>query len=308
MNTCFEDLCNELLLVIFVYINPRHLYQLFWNLNYRLNVLLASMNNLQLIIDEVENNETIIAIASHVVLLQVNTWDDIDLTGFGNLCSLALTRPSPSQLKQIRAETMPKLTHLSLYSNVYFIAPKQLIHDAFSNAFSSLRWARLGHIDLSDLQSRTAQSLRHLHISCSTIALIPFLLASCPRLHYLHVDICRDSDQITIPSPNISNHPLRQFLLRDYCLSTSSKDILSLLSYIPNTQKIELKFNYNAPVIFLLKHLSDSLRYLHRFNCDITECSIQSSINLAAMQQIHPCFSRIRCRTQTKDFRIFSTD
>jgi hypothetical protein len=308
MTTHLEDLCNELLLCMFDYINPRHLYYTFWNLNSRLNNLLISVKHLQLIIDGEENEELITSLAPHIGLLQVNTWDEIDLNGFCNLYSLTLTRPSPIQLKQIRADTMPKLTYLSLFSNVQFSLPKQLIYDAFSNRFSYLRWARLGHIDsFNPAYWSQSLSLRYLHISCCHTTIIPFILATCPKLECLHVDLVRQGKEIMILPPIIENHPLRQFILRDYCRSILYKDIHALITYIPNTRKIELKFNCNAPFISLVRHLSDCLSHLRKFDCDITEFPIDSDTNLITIQRIHPCFYRILCRTQGTDFRIFST-
>lgn len=309
MITCCEDLCNELLLNIFDYINPRQLYDTFWNLNSRLNDLLASITDLQLIVDGEENEEIVALLAPHIGLLQVNTWNEINLNGFHNLHSLVLSRPSPIQLKQIRADTMPKLTYLSLFSNVYFTSPRQLINDAFSNRFSFLHWARLGHTDLSDSRYRCTQShsLRHLHISCFHTTMIPFILASCPKLDYLHVDILQYGDKTMIPLPIIANHPLQKFILRDFCLSISYQDIHTLITYIPNTRKLELKFNCNTQFISLVRHLSDSLSHLRRFDCDITESPINSTTDLTTIQQIHPCFCRIVCRTQVANFRIFAT-
>jgi hypothetical protein len=305
----FEDLCNELLLDIFDYINPRHLYFTFGNLNSRLNNLFASVKHLQLIVDGEENNEIITSLAHHIARLKVNTWDEIDLNGFCNLYSLILTRPSPIQLKQIRADTMPKLIYLSLFSNVFFSSPQQLICDAFSNRFSYLLWARLGHIDsaFDPLQWSQSISLRYLHIGCCHTTMIPFVLLSCPRLERLHVDILRRGEKLILSPPIIDNHPLRQFILRDYCRSVLYNDINTLLTYIPNTRKIELKFNCNTPFISLARRLSDCLSHLRKFDCDITEFPIDSTTNLTAIQQIHPCFCHIACRTQGIDFRILVT-
>jgi hypothetical protein len=305
----FEDLCNELLLDIFDYVDPRQLYHTFWNLNSRLNNLLTSVTGLQLLVDGEENEETIALLTPHISCLKINTWNEINLNGFYNLHSLVLTRPSPIQLKQIRADTMPKLTHLSLFSNVYFTAPKQLIDDVFLNRFSCLQWARLGYINLSDSHYRSIQShsLLHLHISCFHTTMIPFVLASCPQLKYLHVDILQYGDKTTIPSPTVANHPLQNFILRDYCCSISNEDIHTLITFIPNTRKLELKINCKAPFISLVQNLSDSLSHLHRFNCDITESPIDNATHLTTIQQIHPCFCHIMYRTQAANFRIFAT-
>lgn len=302
----FEDLCNELLLSVFEYINPRYLYETFGEINSRFNDLLASVTQLQLIVDGEENEKIITWLAPHIGLLQVNTWDEIDLNGFYNLYSLKLTRPSTIQLKQIRADTMPKLSYLSLFSNVYFSSPKQLISDAFSNRFSCLYWARLGYIDSLDSWSQSF-SLRFLHIGCCHTTIIPFILASCPKLDCLHVDISRHGDKIMIAPPVIDHHPLRQFILRDFCRSMSYKDISILLPYIPNTKKIDLNFDCKAPFFFLVRDLTECLSHLCKFDCDITEFPIDSTTNLATIRQIHPCFFRIICRTQGTDFRIFST-
>jgi len=308
MTAHFEDLPSELLLHILAYMNPRHIFNAFWNLNSRINNLLTTVNHLHLIVDKEENKEMIALLAPHVRLLQVNTWDEIDLHGFCNLHLLTLTRPSPTQLKQIGADTMPQLTYLWLCSNMYSSSPKQLIYDVFSNRFSRLRWARFGHIDLFDpLYWSQSFSLYYLHFDCYHPAIIPFILKSCPNLDYLHVDFLRYDDKIMLPPSIINNHPLRRFILRDFCHFTSYEDISTLITYIPNTTKIELKFSCDVPFISLAQYLSDHLTHLHQFDCDITECPIDSSTSLTTIRQVHPCFSRIACRTQGVNFRILHT-
>lgn len=306
-STCFEDLSNELFYAIFAYVNPRYLYSIFANLNTRFDNLLHSITDLQWIVNERENCEILAGLAWHVGVLQVNTWEEIDLNGFENLYALSLSRPSMKQLKQIHAKTMPKLRYLSLFSNVCFTAPKQLIDDAFSDGFSLLRWARLGHMDSSHVYSSQSRSLRSIHISCSEIRMIPLILFSCPKLDYLHVDIYREDQKIIQTTPKLVNHPLRQFILRDSCVSISSADILHLLPLIPNVRQLELKFQCDISILSLLECLCQSLNYLRRFHCDITENDVQSIVDLNVIHQMHSSFSRIRCRTQTKHFRIFST-
>ncbi|CAF2475604.1 unnamed protein product [Rotaria sp. Silwood2] len=308
MITCFEHLSNELLLDIFNYIDPRHLYYTFWNINSRLNDLILSVNNLQLIIDEEENNELITKLAPHIGLLQVNTWDDIDLQGFYNLYSLKLARPSSMQLKQIRADTIPNLIYLSLYSNVNFFPPKQLINDVFSNRFSYIRWARLGYVDAFDpFHFFQSLSLHYLHIGCYHTTMIPFVLASCPNLKRLHVDFFRHDEKIMDSPTMIYTHPLQQLILRDYCGLVSIEDIKTLITCIPNTSKIELKFHCNVSFISLVQYLSNSLSHLCRFDCYITESPIDSATSLTTIQQVHPCFSRITCPIQKSTFRVFDT-
>ncbi|CAF3198500.1 unnamed protein product [Rotaria socialis] len=166
-----------------------------------------------LLIDETESHELISALAPHAGLLTVNTWDDIDLHKFRNLYSLKLARPTQIQLKQIRADTMPNLTYLSLSPNVYFSAPKQLISDAFSGEFRHLRWARFGHIDSYDPLCRfQSLSLRYLHIGCYHTTLIPFVLATCPNLQQLNVDCLRSGDKTMYSPAMIDNHLLQQII------------------------------------------------------------------------------------------------
>ncbi|CAF3005296.1 unnamed protein product [Rotaria socialis] len=185
-------------------------YALFEN---TLNNLLLSIKHRRLIIDETESHELISALAPHVGLLTVNTWDDIDLHKFRNLYSLKLARPTQIQLKQIRADTMPNLTYLSLSPNVYFSAPKQLISDAFSGEFRHLRWARFGHIDSYDPLCRfQSLSLRYLHIGCYHTTLIPFVLATCPNLQQLNVDCLRSGDKTMYSPAMIDNHLLQQII------------------------------------------------------------------------------------------------
>ncbi|UJR32786.1 hypothetical protein I4U23_020248 [Adineta vaga] len=274
--------------------NVRDVYSIFWNLNSHLNKLLISIDYLQLIIDHDENEEIFDFLAPHIGRLIVNSWDEIDLQRFSNLFSLTLTRPSPMQLKQIQADTMPKITFLSLCSNMYISLPKQLIYDVFSNRFSHLRWARLGRIDTFDsLLWSQSFSLRHLHIDCSHPTMIPFILTSCPNLDHLHIDFLRYSDKLILPSPVILNHPLRKFILRDYCHLISYDDIRMLIIFIPNTTKIELKFFCNTSFIILIQYLCIHLAQLQRFDCEIVEYPIDSTTSITTIRQVHPSFNHI---------------
>ncbi|CAF0966331.1 unnamed protein product [Rotaria sordida] len=108
-------------------------------------------------------------------------------------------------------------------------------------------------------------------------------------------------------SVRINNHPLQKFILRDYCRLVSVQDIKTLITYIPNTSKIELKFYCNVPFISLIQYLSNSLSHLRRFDCYITECPIDSATSLTNIQQVHPCFNCITCPIQETNFRIFDT-
>lgn len=307
MVTCFEHLPNELLLDIFHYIDPRYTYATFWNLNARLNELVNSVSGLQLIIDEQENKELLAAIAPHIGLLQVNTWDDIDLQGFCNLYSLILTRPSPMQLRQIRADTMSNLSYLSLYTNVNFTLPKELILDVFSSRFLSLRWARLGHIDSNVFNGFQSTSLCYLHISCYDASTIQFVLMSCPSLKKLHVDFLQQGDTNKHEPVMIKTHPLQHLILRDYCCLLSHNDIRKLVTSIPTVTKIELKFECNTSFLSLIQYLGNYLRDLRQFQCCVTEFPIDSTTSLETMQYFHSCFSSIKCRTHESKFRVFQT-
>lgn len=227
---------------------------------------------------------------------------------FHSLYSLKLIKPSPRQLKQVHADIMPNLVDLWLSSNVVFSTPKQLLCDVFSNRLPHLRRARLGHIDSCDpLQWSQSKSLQYLHIGYYNTSIIPFILSSCPNLRQLKVDILRDGDKIVYTLPQIQNHSLRQLILQDFCRSVSYEDIITLLIYIPNTRKLELKFDCNVSFISLLKHIAKYLVHLQQFDCYITESQMDSSSTLSSIQQVHPCFNHINCHTFGIKFRVFDT-
>ena len=119
MITRFEDLSNEVLVNIFNYVGSQQVYNAFRDFNSRLNHLLSSIKNMQLILDEEEDKEIIASLCAHVGFPQVNTWDEIDFHEFCNLFALVLSRPSPTQLKQIRVEIMSNLIYLSLSTSVF---------------------------------------------------------------------------------------------------------------------------------------------------------------------------------------------
>lgn len=310
MMTCFEDLCNELLHSIFEYIDPRELYEQFMNLNQRLNRILASLCQLQLVIKDFEDENLLEILAPHIAFLCVNTWDEINLSKYCNLRFLSIDRPSSKQLKQIRAQTMPKLVHLSLFTNVQFISPDELIFDVFSNRLPFLRWARLGHIEsYHPLKWSQSYSLRYLHISCFHTNMMLVILSACPNLRCFHIDVLRQSEMC--PHVRISsilvNHPLRKLILQDFCRAFTQQDLQTFILSVSNVEKLQLNITCKQSLIDFLQYIVRSLPNLNEFHCDIIEYANDFDRSLKSIYDIHPSFCHIRCRSQGADYRILTS-
>ena len=295
MPSLFEHLPNELLLDVFEYLDTGDLYRAFWNLNSRFNDMLRSLKDLSLVIEK--NDPLLLAIfASRVVRLEVNTWHEIDLSQFSNLKWLKLCRTTRNQVTQIRPNIVPKLVYLSVSLAFDFWSSTQLAQDVFSNGFPSLRYADLGRVDIP--YTRTWSLAPHLHSVCvcsSDPIIVPLTLAACPRLRSLQVQIFGDCHRIDLPSLRL-NHPLKRFTFADSYGVLSLHDINSILTYVPNVERIHLTL-FEISFTRLAHTLVSRLHRLRRFDCYITEPPDLDEFknDIQNFRTMHPCFSRVQC-------------
>jgi len=302
----FEHLPNELLLDIFEYIDTRDLYQGFWGLNSRFDNILRSLKDLSLIIEK--NDPSLIAIfASRIVRLEINTWHEIDLSHFSNLQSLILRRTTRNQVTQIRPDVMPNLVYLSLSLAFDFWSSTQLAQDVFSNGFRSLQYAELGRVDVPYTRPWSLSPLlRSVSVCSSDPIIVPLILASCPCLHSLEVQIFGDNHRIDLPSLRLS-HPLKRFTFADSYGLLSLNDINLLLAYTPNVECIHLTL-FDLSFTRLAQTLIQRLHRLHRVDCYINESldPIEHNGDIDIIRSMHRCFHRIQCFEKKHGIRHFT--
>ncbi|CAF1055552.1 unnamed protein product [Adineta steineri] len=303
MSSLIEDLPNELLFDVFQYLDTRDLYESFWGLNHRFNNILRSLKDLSLTMEK--NNPSLLTIfASRIARLEVNTWHEIDLIQFINLKSLILHRTTRNQITQIRPNVIPKLVSLSISLAFDFWSSAQLAQDVFSNGFPSLRNADLGRVDVPYTRSWSLSPYLYPVCVCSADPIIvPLILASCPRLRNLQVQIFGDNHRIDLPSLHL-HHPLRRFTFVDSHGILSLHDINLLLIYMPNIECIHLTL-FEMSFHLLARTLIHRLHRLHQFDCYINE-SPDSSENMDRIRAVHPCFHHLQYFEKNHGIRHFT--
>ena len=269
MHRKFEDLPNEIFLDIFEYVDAMDLYRSFWNLNDRINLVLGSLKNRSATIEK-NDFSFFKAFGSRIVHLKITAWHEIDLSQFKQLKSLIIRRPTRSQVVQIRPDLLPNLVVLSLSLTFDFWSSTQLAEDVFSNGFPSLRHADLGRVDIP-LTTRWSLSpnLRSISVCSSEAIIVPLILASCPNLKSLQLQIIGEQQRLTLPSFR-RNHPVDRFLFIDSYGALSFDEIDSLLTYMPNIRSISFTL-VELSFVRLTEILSQRLKYLKKFQILIHE-------------------------------------
>ncbi|CAF0918783.1 unnamed protein product [Adineta ricciae] len=184
----FEDLPNEILLDVFQYFDARDLFQLFYQLNTRLNNLLKSSQQLNLIFhmqifaDNQINDLHLFPHFTHTLI--VGRAILIDLNQFRNIRSLKLECPLKRVLSQLTSQNLPYLEHLSV--------------SHLDTLTTADEWTSL-------------PSLRTLRISRITLVVYHAILKACQHLHSLELAMfsCDDS------TLNIESHSRLKRLVMD---------------------------------------------------------------------------------------------
>ncbi|CAF1477070.1 unnamed protein product [Rotaria sordida] len=283
---------NELLLEIFGYINLHDLYYGFLDLNIRLNKLLRSLKKFSIIFEH--NDRLMISLfARQIIRLVVMTWTDIDLKRFPNLCSLTLKQATDAQMRQIRYEYLSNLKYLTIASKFNSSSLIHLINGIFSNRFPSLHYVCFRRfIEPFICSWSLAPNLKTVCIIYCEIAIISLILASCPHLLYLQIELSPNNNgSIHFSEVSLDNHPLKRFILLDSYAIPISAHIDQLLSYMPNIERLYFEFDCTISLVNLMSNIANRLTHLRQFHCQITVSSIDG---LDRIRRIHSCFNRIQ--------------
>ncbi|UJR34338.1 hypothetical protein I4U23_021741 [Adineta vaga] len=259
-----EDLSNELFFDIFDYLTLDDLYNGFYNLNNRFNKLIKYSNNKILIINEKLNFLLIELYKFQTKHLILNTLYEFDLKQFSNIHSLIIR--NRNYIEQIHSSNFPYLINLTLILKSNYKPPIKLINEIFSNQFLSLRYLILGRIEKSSLNSWSiCSSLQYLSIRSHNLMILPDILSICPNLIHIQLHILNNSHYFPL-SLSTSSHLLQRFTLWSNLQPLSIDIIDSLLSYIPNIQRLYLQTICPMPFVVLAEHLIKRLNYLLYFS------------------------------------------
>ncbi|CAF1249789.1 unnamed protein product [Rotaria sp. Silwood1] len=296
-----EMLPNELLLEIFGYFELRDLYYGFSDLNIRFNKLLRSLKNFSIIFEH-NDQLTISLFARQIIRVVVMPWTDIDLKRFPNLCSLTLKQATDAQIRQIRYEYLSNLKYLTIASKFISSLLIQLVNDIFSNKFPSLHHVCFRRfIEPSICFWSLVPNLRSVCIIYCEIAIISLILASCPHLLYLQIELLPNNGSIHFSAASLDNHPLKTLILLDSYATPISAHIDQLLSYMPNIEQLDFEFDCRIPLVNLMSNIANRLTRLRQFYCQITVSSIDG---LDRIRQIHPCFNSIQWKQDVNNSLI----
>ena len=303
INPSIEIFPNELLLEIFDYISPYNLYNAFFNLNFRLNSIINSLQNLHLILQEDwDNKEHIIpSFASQISTLIIKHDELIDFSSYTNIRSLKLSMPTAKQCNAILPSLLPHLEHLYI-SNLYFSDnSEQLCRLIFSSSFSRLRTCHIDRLTFSNYHSCSSLSLHQLTISPSTwkVNMYSQIFNACPNLIYLRIIRLRNISFELSPNFIRPHTSIRHLHIHFYSIGNEWYNHIDwLLSNMPNLQTFTLLIDQNNTNLeFSFDLLAGSLirhaLYLINFKAKIPLNKFLSK-ELNVIKQLHPLFNYVQ--------------
>ena len=303
-----ESFPNELLLELFEYISPDHLYQTFFHLNTRFHSLIHSLRNLRVILVENwdDHEYSVPFYASQISSLIIKHDHPMDFSFYRNLRSLKLSRPTNEQCNAIQSTFLPNLEHLFI-SNFYFSdRSEQLCQSIFSSTFPCLQTCQIDRMTFTSSHSLSTSSLRQLTISPSTWKsnFYPIIFQSCPNLTDLRIQRLRKLPFALSFDHLFSHSALRSFKIHFHSLGSDWFEqinwLLSIPSNLENFTLIIEQNETNHP--FPLKIFAHLLN--HRAPC-LLNFHAKLAVNHFLLEQpetiqrLHPLFFHVQFARHT---------
>jgi hypothetical protein len=290
-----EHLPNELLMDIFKYIDARMLYQNFYNLNSRLNILLESLTQLWLVLYPLKTNDYDELFASRIHTLIVHSDVHFTLSRYVNVRRLILYDSKHDQISQIMLEGF-YLETISLISPRCFYSTFNFHEMIFSNQFPYLKSSYLTTVyspsfEVRQLSWSQSPSIRSLCISSHDSLIHLAILNACPNLYSLHLILY----QLDHTPTNIKFHRnLKQLKLVLNSLIWPSDETIfqTFFSLIPCLERLIIErtillpddllhFDWLAKIItqelLLLKQFRFYLHLLNSNQYNQTLCQIETN-------------------------------
>ena len=238
----FELLPNEILIEIFEYFDARRLYQAFYGLNFRLNVLLQSLNHLHLFIHYEKNKndryDSLFALQIQSIIIDRNRLI-YNLDRFINVRCLIFLKSSGEKVEQIINQL-----HFVEYLAIKTKQPSKsclLYSGIFSNKFPTLKSCTFTNFEPKSFfnQWTLSPSIRFLNITSFDPNIHRYLLSACPNLQSL---------KLSIPKLNFtpSNQPLNINIKRLVLIFTTGQWPIrsifnSLFASTPNLERLYIE-------------------------------------------------------------------
>jgi hypothetical protein len=188
-----ELLPNEILMEIFEYLDARDSYQAFYGFNLRFKLLLQSLNQLYLHIHYDRRNrirhDHLIALRIHTLIIDRNRFID-NLYRFPNIRNLIFIKSSAEKIERV-IDQIANLEHLTIKVKQSGIRLCSLYQRIFTNDFPYLKSCILTNFQPQSLIDTWTQtpSIHSLHITSDFSRIHMSLLAACPNLHFLKLNI-----------------------------------------------------------------------------------------------------------------------
>lgn len=238
--TRFEFFPNEILLIIFEYINARDLYRSFYSLNSRINNTLQSINHLYILLGCIRfrhdiHDHLFASRVDTIVVQRSRLFDDFAL--FNHVRHLIFLDGSEGDISSIMYR-LPSIEYLAIRIKDTPTHLNAIYQRIFSNDFVKLKSCvlnRLQAIESWDI-SPTIEFL-HVHSDQSDI-LIP-LLNACPNLHSLNLTIPTVTSSIQTPQVHSQ---LKRLTLRITTIDWIENSILKMFFLLlPNLERLSLE-------------------------------------------------------------------
>lgn len=310
MTTIFsqlETLPQEMLIEIFQYLDARHLFRAFYNLNLRFIRLLQSLNNLSITLsksnsDEIDEFHNL----SHISTVIVDRGTEINLNNFTNIRRLKFLSPTCEQLDALDRLSLPYLEHFALgfsYECYHYLYANHR-HGRFDKLFTkdipNLISCYLRHPETLYTLSCTNQLLQLRVLRVETISLMSYqtILSAFPNLYFFRFKIPAEDNKPMTKKPH-SN--LRRMVIDFWCPATPLNDynIDDYLSCVPNLEqfsihrenedsKITPYLNYNWLATSIDRHLPSLRRFKYYFYIYLAEELIKyNSENILKRLEAH---------------------
>jgi hypothetical protein len=275
----FELLPNEILIEIFEYVDARKLYQAFYDLNFRLNILLQSLNHLHLFIhyDKNKNDryDSLYALQIQSIIIDRNRLM-YNLDRFMNVRCLIFLKSSGEKVEQI-VNQLHYLEYLAIKTKIQPSKLCLLYSGFFSNKFPTLKSCTFTSFEPKFFfnQWTSSPAIRFLNITSFNPNIHRSLLSACPNLHSL---------KLSIPRLNLtpSNQPLNINLKRLVLIFTTGQWPIgpifnSLFACTPNLERLYIeRLVINEEVMnsldesdWLAKVLVNRLQLLRQFKLSL---------------------------------------
>lgn len=310
MTTQFENLPDDLIEQIFLYLSVVDSFEKFSSLNRRFEKILRSMRNLSVSTEfNVDSMKILQFFADRITKLRIRTFSPIDFSFLPNLKFLQIEAPFVEILDDVRADFNPKLEVLRLSTPFHRVLTEKTLNKFFSNKFSFLKNLEFRLVE------NFPRSIKFLPVSVRFLTLTSIepdlfyrILRFFPNLFSLKIKFYASKTNFRSNSVAPLNHPLKVFFLDDFYGKIQTEILLDIFLAAKNLEKLALCCVCQISFFHFLQSTHRILTNLKQFRCDVTQIPPNSSTDIEQIRSLNPIFSSIQCDQIDSRFQRFFTD